>query len=218
MSLLWTFSIFDCKILNVYVADGKWRHRRRVDLPHGVTLQISGNACPWVPSQVTCARYKMLSSETVDSSTTHCYCRYKESRNTSIDFSDLYLIEKKVSPRASSAWLKKSNKGSSSNWYLRRDHFGSFIPASNRQVSSEQCSGHSLGTVYRSHTMSAGHPAPSVPNALTWSSFFTYYIVKVNGKLNKKAKATHEEIHTTGSLALSSQMVKEFDFLLFLKS
>lgn len=221
MSLLWSFSIFDCKALNVYVADGQWRHKRWVDLPHGVTLQISGKACPQaVPSQATRARCKMLSSETADSSAAHCYCRCKEWRNASIDFSDLYLNDKKVSPRASSAWLKKSSKRSSSNWYLIRDQFGSFIPASNRQVSSEQCSGHSLGILYCSRSMRASYSAPSATSALTWSSFFSYYIVKVNGKLNKKAKVTqrHEEIHTKGSLALTSQMVEQFDFLLFLKS
>lgn len=46
------------------------------------------------------------------------------------------------SPRALSTWLKKSNERSSSNWYLIRDQFGSFIPASGWQMSSEQCSGH----------------------------------------------------------------------------
>lgn len=96
-------------------------------------------------------------SETADSSAAHCYCRCKEWRNTSVDFSDLYLIEKKVSPRASSAWLKKSNKRSSPNWYLIRDQFGSFIPASNRQVSTEQWSGHFLGTVYIAVTVCLQH-------------------------------------------------------------
>lgn len=132
MSLLWSFSIFDCKALNVYVADGEQRHRRWVDFPHGVTLQTNGKACPLeLYSQVTYARCKMLSSETADSSAARCYCRCKEWRSTSVDFSDLYLIEKKASSIASSAWLKKSSKRSSFNWYLIRDQSGHFIPASN---------------------------------------------------------------------------------------
>lgn len=38
--------------------------------------------------------------------------------------------------------------------------------------------------------------------------------------MNKKVKSTqqHEEINTKGSLALTRQILEEFDFLLFLKS
>lgn len=63
-------------------------------------------------------------------------------------------------------------------------------------------------------------PSPAPPSPLTPTSFFTYGIITANGKLQKPAKATQqrEEIHTKGSLALTRQRVKQFDFLLFLKS
>jgi len=52
------------------------------------------------------------------------------------------------------------------------------------------------------------------------NSFFTYYVVKANGELDKNVKATQqcEEINTKEFFVLTRQMVKLFDFLIFLKS
>jgi len=212
------FSVFDCKVLNVYAADGKWTYRRWAALPNRVILEISGKACPQaVPSQVTPARWKMLSFETADCSAACCYCRCKERRNIFFDFRDLYLTEKKVSPRASSAWLKKSNKRLSSNRYLIADELGSFIPSSDRQVASEQCSGYSLVTVYCSHSMLADHPARSAPVLLWGTHFLPTTLSKQMGSWIKMLKL-HNNVKKLIQRSFSFSPDKWWNCLIFLSS
>lgn len=136
------------------------------------------------PCQVTCAGIKSLSSEIADSSQPLATANAKDGETRWLA-SVIYTASKRIQPQCMVSIIKGEQW--ETNWCLVRDQIGSFSSASNRQVSSEQHSGHSYtGSCISAAIAPGSHPALSALTALPWNSI--WYLLPCQSKWEAEYK------------------------------